>query len=111
MAGAVVFGEVVSKIHRTWFPVDVELALFYAVAKPIETNVDWIQAIMSDGGVHDTVCGTHKRSEERRVDITSILLTCELTVVHCLFLDLDKNFLLVSGTWTWAGMATGKKLA
>ena len=40
MAGAVVFGEVVSKIHRTWFPVDVELALFDAVAKPIETNVD-----------------------------------------------------------------------
>ena len=40
MAGAVVFGEVVSKIHITGCPVDVELALFDAVEKLIETHVD-----------------------------------------------------------------------
>ena len=57
MAGAVMFGEVVSKIHRTGCPVDVKLALFNAVAKPIETHVDCLRAILSDGGVHDTVCG------------------------------------------------------
>ena len=57
MAGAVVFGEVVSKIHRTGCPVDVELALFDVVANPIETHVDCLRAILSDGGVHDTVCG------------------------------------------------------
>ena len=35
MAGAVVFGELFRKIHRTGCPVDVELALFDAVASPI----------------------------------------------------------------------------
>ena len=34
-----------------------ELALFDAVAKPIETHVDCLQVILSDGDVHDTVCG------------------------------------------------------
>ena len=43
MAGAVVFSEVVRKIHRTGCPVDVELALFDAVAKPIETHVDCLR--------------------------------------------------------------------
>ena len=43
MAGTVMFGEVVSKIHRTGCPVDVELALFDAVAKPIETHVDCLR--------------------------------------------------------------------
>ena len=57
MAGYVVFGEVVGKIHRTLFPVDAELSLFDAVAKTIETHVDCLRAILSDGGVHDTVCG------------------------------------------------------
>ena len=57
MAGASVFGEVVSKIHRTGCPVDVELALFDAVANPIEMNVDCPQGILSDSGVHDNVCG------------------------------------------------------
>ena len=57
IAGAMVFGEVVRKIHRTGCPVDVELALFDAVEKPIETHVDCLRAILSDGGVHDTVCG------------------------------------------------------
>ena len=57
MDRAVVFGEVVSKIHRTRCPVDVELALFDAVAKPIETHFDCLRSILSDGGVHDTICG------------------------------------------------------
>ena len=43
MDGTVMFGEVVSKIHRTGCPVDVELALFDAVAKPIETHVDCLR--------------------------------------------------------------------
>ena len=34
-----------------------ELAMFEAVMKPIETHVDCLQAILSGGGVHDTVCG------------------------------------------------------
>ena len=57
MAGDAVFGEVVSKIHRTGCPLYVELALFNAVAKPIETHVNCLRAILNDGGVHDTVCG------------------------------------------------------
>ena len=57
MAGAMVFGEVVSNIHRTGCPVYVKLALFNAVAKPIETHVNCLRAILSDGGVHYTVCG------------------------------------------------------
>ena len=56
IAGDVVFGEVVSKIHRTGFPVDVELALFNVVVKTIETHVDCLRAILMDGVVHDTVC-------------------------------------------------------
>ena len=57
MAGAMVFGEVVSKINRIGCAVHMELALFDAVAKTIETHVDCLRAILSDGGVHDTVCG------------------------------------------------------
>ena len=57
IAGAVVFGEVVSKIHRTGCPVHVEFALLDMVVKPIETHVDCLREILSDGGVQDTVCG------------------------------------------------------
>ena len=57
ISGAVMFGEVVSKIHRTGCPVDVELALFDAVVKPIEMHVDCLQVILRDCGVRGTVCG------------------------------------------------------
>ena len=57
MSGASVFGELVRNIHKTGCPVDVELAMFDAVAKPIEMHVDCLQAILSDACVHDIVCG------------------------------------------------------
>ena len=57
MAGDEAFGEVVSKIHRIGCPVDVELDLFDTVAKPVEMHVNCLLAILSDGGVYDTVYG------------------------------------------------------
>ena len=57
MARAVVFGEVFRNIHRTGCPADVELALFDTAAKPIETHVNCLRVILSDGGVHDTFFG------------------------------------------------------
>ena len=40
MSGAMVFGEVVRKINRIGCAVDVELALFDAFVKTIETHVN-----------------------------------------------------------------------
>ena len=49
MGGRVVFSVEVAKVGATWFPVDKELALDFAIFDPVESHIDCFGSLLLDG--------------------------------------------------------------
>ena len=47
------FGEIVSLVEASFFPIDVELALAYTVTDPVEAHVNCLGSFLFDGVIGD----------------------------------------------------------
>ena len=56
MGWGMVLGEIVAQVFGAWFPKNVEVFLYHAIADPVVAHIYGARALAADGVVHDAIC-------------------------------------------------------
>jgi len=57
MGWGMVLGEIVAQVFGAWFPKNVEVLLYHAIADPVIAHIDGARSLAANGVIHDAICG------------------------------------------------------